>query len=298
MLEQEDDDDELPDISLTPINTYDKSAKKLKKYKLLENDDDEDSLLIKSKRNSETRSNPKARGKNRVISYSAHCSKDDDDNEDEEEENDDEYLPSLNKSYNKKKTYSRKQNNKYCEDEYDMNDSFIDDDTENDPAVSRKRAKHKKHDDTSSSENESIESFKSDDDYLAQHRAVLEKQKKTQGYNTDNIGEDLAIKNELNRNEQVANSENLSNQLEQKYNPNQELTVSVDPNNPTLPSEPIEDEGEEISPIETYVVYKPKKLTIGKVHPDVVVETVKIYALNKFSNFLMKMRFRYFFFKS
>jgi len=160
-----------------------------------------------------------------------------------------------------------------------MNDSFIDDETEEDKDVSRKKSKNKYRDVTSSFENESAKNANSDDDLtisLTQHRAVLEKQKKTQGYNTDNIGEDSAIKDELNRNEQVTSNIILKDEFKQKQVLNQDTTMPVEINNPTYPLETNDDEGEEINPVETFIVYKPKKSKIGRAHPDVVVETVKL----------------------
>ena len=245
-------DDELPDISSKQPNSTKSVTKNLKrKNKYFLESDEEDSLSGSNKNKSE------AKAKKHKTSYEAHCSKDDKD----------EAFPDYNQSSKKRRT-----NNRYCEDEYDTNDSFIDDEEDNDSAVSRKKIKKKKREEESYSDNESFSEANDESSVsLAQHRAVLERQKKPQGYNTDNIGEDLEFKEKLNRIDQTRNP--VKEELIQ--NTKQEPTVAIDPNNPALPSEPIEDEGEELSPVETFIAYKPKKLTLGSPHPDLVVETVR-----------------------
>ena len=55
-----------------------------------------------------------------------------------------------------------------------------------------------------------------------------------------------------------------------------DVTVTTNQNYPTAPTlESNEDEGDEINPVETFIVYKPKKLKKGLSHPDIVVETVR-----------------------
>ncbi len=252
------DDDELPDLddiddisSKQPKSTKSVTKNLKRKNKSFFESDEEDSLSRSNKNKS------KAKAKKHKTSYEAHCSKDDED----------EAFPDYNQSSKKRRT-----NNRYCEDEYDMNDSFIDDEEDNDSAVSRKKFKKKNQEEESYPDKESFsEANDQSSVYLAQHRAVLEKQKKPQGYNTDNIGEDLEFKEKLNRIDQTRNPV----KEEMIQNLKQEPSVAIDPNNPALLSEPIEDEGEELSPVETFIAYKPKKLTFGLPHPDLVVETVR-----------------------
>ena len=241
MLEQEDHDDDVEFLSKTT-----NSNKKLKHL-----DDDEDSLPPISDDDEHTRTN----SKKTTSSYKAHFSK-------YNQEDDDEYFPDSKNERN---------NNKLKNEKYEPNDSLTDDNTDDDLAVSIKHSRIKKYHEPSSTDNEESSS----EFFFTQHNTILDRQKKHQGYNTDNIGEDLAFKDELKRKELTTSNADLIQKPD--------VTVTTNQNYPTAPTlESNEDEGDEINPVETFIVYKPKKLTKGFPHPDVVVETVRYFISTNF----------------
>ena len=175
----------------------------------------------------------------------------------------------LSKTTNSKKKFKHLDDDE--DSKYEPNDSLTDENTDDDLAVSRKHSKGKKFHESSSTDNEETSSEKN----FTQHRAILDRQIQPQGYNTDNIGEDSAFKEELIRKEQKTSDADFIQKPD--------VTVTPDQNNPTAPTlESNVDEGDEINPVETFIVYKPKKLTKGLPHPDVVVETVRYLITTNF----------------